>query len=738
MKLTMVGMKAVDRDLTMNGLNLLSAPNGTGKSAVNDALRYLALGYVPALGRTPSATAALMRGSDLAVSLTLDDGRVIERTLSRAAGGSYRSGVSCSWLARAKQAEHEAAVLGLFGREEADVAEALDIRQLLSATPQQRAARIAALLEAGRSSATSRLEQVGRLAIARLVDLPEERLPKDAGSAFELVAEPQQEAWAEIRTMVKAKVEAGIEGALAWANEEKRRAADGVQKRIQAKAEIERRLASLPAAAGEVKGLEAERTRLEREIGAARERSAEAGRKVEIAASARAELAARKAQLAQAEETVKAAQLDAGDVSDAMLAEVQGRLDGLKPAAGAPSAIAVKVNNVRARLAAIEERIRALPPVESEEEAIAGIEALRARLGQATDSPWAEIASIGKRLAASKTEATRKDGMRLQALARKHAPGNPEDLSRELDAAEKALVKAHEKAEKVVAERAELEQARAKAHVDISDLQEVDARAQREQAAGFEVERAKLIKTRDAIAHHLDLVTAATVARDHARHALEHAERRVAELGAGPVYGLVDTTPLQQQLAKVQATLTTLGAAAAVKGELASIAREIERTEAMRQVCAAVEWALQRAREQEITEAGGPLVERMAAFLGAAGRREQPYFRASKGSCEIGWRRQDGAEIAIAALSGGEWVLFAAALTAAVIVLRGAPLRVLLVEAGETDDQVLAGLLAGIRAVADQLTCAIVATPRPAPAGSDDWTILTLDGMAALRPVAVA
>jgi S-formylglutathione hydrolase FrmB len=128
----------------------------------------------------------------------------------------------------------------------------------------------------------------------------------------------------------------------------------------------------------------------------------------------------------------------------------------------------------------------------------------------------------------------------------------------------------------------------------------------------------------------------------------------------------------------------------------------------------------------------------MGTFLGAAGRREQPYFRASKGSCEIGWRRQDGAEIAIAALSGGEWVLFAAALTAAVIILRGAPLRVLLVEAGETDDQILGGLLAGIRAVADQLTCAIVATPRPAPAGSDDWTILTLDGAAALRPVAVA
>jgi len=734
-KITMSGMKATDRVLDLGALNILSAPNGTGKSALADALRFLALGHVPALGRTPSATAALMRGSDLAVTVTLDDGRTVERTLSRTAAGTYRTGVACSWLAKAKASEHEAEVLRLFGREEADVAEALDIRQLLSATPQQRAARIATLLEAGRSSATSRLEGIGRGMIARLVNLPEERLPKDSGAAFELVAEPQQEAWGEIRATVKARVEAGLENAIAWANEEKRRAADGVQKRIQAKAEIERRLASLPAAAGDVKALEAERTRLEQQIGGARERLAEAGRKVAMIASARGEVAGRKAQLAEAVAAIRKAQLDAGDVSDAALAEVQGKLDNFK-FGPTETIFAAKLKAARDKAAAVEEKAKRMPPrpeLPSQAEETARVEDLERQFKAATDSPWAEIGVIGKALAKSTTETTKKHGMRLQALARKWGGADPEEIGAALDKASKALEAKHAAVEKaMLAEkkyeddlaRLKAEQVAADAAVD--DLVDVIEKKRLDQQAAIEVERAKLIKTRDAIALSLDRITSAATARDHARHALEHAERRVAELGAAPEAVADDTPALAASLVKVQSSLASLGAAGAVKAELASIAREIEREEALRQVCAAVEYSLQRSREQEITDAGGPLLSIMGTSLAAAGRKEAAYFRASKSAVEIGWRHGDGTEVSVASMSGGEYVLFAAALTAATIILRGAPLRVLLVEAGETDDTNLRALLRGIEAVADRLSTVIVSTQQPVEV-APGWNVVTLD-----------
>jgi len=98
-------------------------------------------------------------------------------------------------------------------------------------------------------------------------------------------------------------------------------------------------------------------------------------------------------------------------------------------------------------------------------------------------------------------------------------------------------------------------------------------------------------------------------------------------------------------------------------------------------------------REDEIQHAGGDLIATMHRMLLAAGRTEAPFIRAGKGMVELGWRTAGGCEVFAQALSGGEWVLFAAALTASVILLRNAPVRVLLVEAAEADAGTLADIL---------------------------------------------
>ena len=164
----------------------------------------------------------------------------------------------------------------------------------------------------------------------------------------------------------------------------------------------------------------------------------------------------------------------------------------------------------------------------------------------------------------------------------------------------------------------------------------------------------------------------------------------------------------------------------AARAELERIVHELQFAEATWQVYGDLEWVLNEVQKQELTEASGPLIRQMETFLKGAGRDERPYFEAGRGYCDIGW--EIGAErIAIQALSGGEYALFCAALTSAVIVLRGAPLRLLLIEAAECDEGTMGQLLAGIDAVVDSLTAAVVCTWKRPESTASDWAVVDME-----------
>ncbi|MGH9462040.1 MAG: hypothetical protein ACRD1X_12525, partial [Vicinamibacteria bacterium] len=175
------------------------------------------------------------------------------------------------------------------------------------------------------------------------------------------------------------------------------------------------------------------------------------------------------------------------------------------------------------------------------------------------------------------------------------------------------------------------------------------------------------------------------------------------------------------KLQEIDGRLAELLRARATHQEIQHVLSSIEDAKAARDVFSAIEWALQRQREVEITESGGPLLALMRQVLKAAGRAEDPFFRAGGGSCAIGWRTEDGRDIQVQALSGGEWALFAAALAGAVIAIRQAEVKVLLVEAGETDEETLIQILEGVRAIEQHLTAAIVMSPRPARQAVEGW-----------------
>lgn len=246
MKIRTFGLKARDAKIEIDKPTLLVGHNGAGKSTVADGVRFLALGYVPSLGKRPSDTAALMRGDEMEVGLTLDDGRSIERRLYRE-GDALKTAASASWLKNAKPSEAAAEISRLVGDEERDAAECLDIRQLLAATPNDRAARLERLMQAAGASPDARIVAICRRTVQRLLAMDDGRMPADYMLAVPMLAEGHAAALRDISDDLAARVtDGGLEACQTWANEGKREAGVDLKRRQAAEIEIKARLEALP------------------------------------------------------------------------------------------------------------------------------------------------------------------------------------------------------------------------------------------------------------------------------------------------------------------------------------------------------------------------------------------------------------------------------------------------------------------------------------------------------------
>lgn len=257
-RITIDGVKAYDRVADIGRATLVTGPVESGKSALLDGLRFAALGFVPHLGRRESDTARIRRGDRMLVRVDLTDGRWFTRTLERR-GKADRTNARTSWLpADALSSEHAEAIRGLFGESDEEAAEHLDLRELLAATPAQIAGRIETLLAATAAKPGEVVASLRALTVARLAKLDEERIPAAPAARDALVEGllPSLEAGradAVGRAMVTAGDELrarGLPGALAWANEEKRLAAERVAKKTKAREALEDRARSLAVPAG--------------------------------------------------------------------------------------------------------------------------------------------------------------------------------------------------------------------------------------------------------------------------------------------------------------------------------------------------------------------------------------------------------------------------------------------------------------------------------------------------------
>lgn len=85
--LSLSNLKGTSREVRLEPLTIITGRNHAGKSAILDALTLGFLGYIPALGKTNSATFRLASGKSMAVELTAADGRKVSRTWTAKGNG---------------------------------------------------------------------------------------------------------------------------------------------------------------------------------------------------------------------------------------------------------------------------------------------------------------------------------------------------------------------------------------------------------------------------------------------------------------------------------------------------------------------------------------------------------------------------------------------------------------------------------------------------------------------------
>lgn len=746
------GWKVGNFDVALSGRTLLVGRNGSGKTAVLDAARAAILGYVPALGKRLQDTAALMLGRSAEVALYLSDGRVLSWSIDRSARGSLSSRVSCSWLPDgATQAEHAAAALELIADDETTVAEILDARTLIRATPKERAARIQGFIAASAMDGEERKDVAFDAAVRRLADAVGRAVPTEAcvpmipGTAPHGVHFGQRHVFDGAIMPFLAWAEESSATAIEQSRNRKNEAARGLRDKKAARDELASRLEALPAVDEE--RLAADRARL---VEIAKLESVDEYR----VAQAKRQDAARKRAVAELDEAKEAVEKwrteahrtaeGAKDIAslEAELAAARAWLDGAaEPVYVEPEAIA-KLRAEHERLGhklaeltySIEtiDRAGGAPDNREVERLEAEVARIDKELAGAAHDPWRKVLSFCTFAGAMDLDALLVDGIaELRELANEHV---------RIDLVEAQRIRI-ETGERLEAARLKLAQDR-EAHQDrqrrrdvlaedhrtvldvraevAAKLEGIESAARRQHAAAVadhRREREQALRNIGAIEARIGALRSeaflAAQAKANAENRLASATQVLNDLGEPEDLDVEDYSEEREQIAE---RVKRDEAVIAERAGLERLTDELQNVAAERDVFAAFEWAAQQVQAEEVRRSGAALREPIGAKLG-----REVYIEIGKTACEIGWLDDARNRVSVEALSGGQFAFFLAALQAAISELRGGALRCIIVEAGECDDATMQAIAAGLQGFEGQVIAA-----RWAPMLAESWSVVEL------------
>ena len=713
MRIEFSGFKATDRRLEFDPkrAHLLVAPNGTGKSAVADAFRFLALGYVPHLGKRHQDTALLMRGHELWVQLSIDD-RAVARRLTRT-GNGYTMDTVVSWMREGSAADRDVEIAKLFGEELQDAAEALDARELLTLTPAKRAARVEKIVGQGAGDPAQRM---ARLSVARVLDWKDQDLPADISKALPMLKREQAVELHQILGAAAAGLaEKGIAGALSDVRDIKSNAEHNARGRTAAREKLGERIAEIVTPALTADQLRKSLEKMQQHQGAVRERDRQISERRFALDAEKAKLEAAEVELAAA----RAAHEQADAAQTPIIAALKQKLTEAREALAVAQARRVVVEE-DGRIAELRREAAALVPddLPPTDRLVKTIEQLRREVEDGAASPWLTVQVIGRTLAAHPEQAVSAYGRELAELAEENGAGSYLESTDSLARARAALAEVKARREAIVAENAARAAKRAKLESEVRVLENGVATAR--QRSETVVSEAIRDAERRVDMIERDYATRVADQAGSARHvdnlaaAVRELHDRVALLY--PIPPALDHSIDDDAIGRVKADLALVEGKAALVAELVEIDNALALAGARLECARAVEWALQRVREEQLAETGAGMVGAMARFLRAAGRAEVPYLDARRDACEIGWVREDGNKVAVEVLSTGEWTLFCAAISAALLDLRGGSIKLLLIEGGECDARNMLGLSRAAMAWAEETGgTALILTAHPQP-----------------------
>ena len=734
MKLTttnwkVAGVRSYDLDAHM----LIAGPNGSGKSAIQDALRFLFLGCVPTVGKREADTMRLVVGDKASVSLAFGD-KVATRTIERR-GSKTTTKAECSWIKGATPSDHAKALLNLVGQSEDEVAELLDVRELIRLPPNQRAQRIEKLIGSGASSPEQDAEGVVKAAAVRIAKIAPDRVPEKLSGVFANLKPVESEAFNAAMPMLVAKLRASVPEALAWANGEKRdRGAEHAQK-ASARDELFGRLAAIPAGP-DTEMLQNRLRDMQRQVGALREgkqhwEGQERQRRV---------LAGRVDDLKHRHVTASVMLATAAGVAESaakrlgLAIELRRQARAL-PIPTRPNLSAADKMEDEARTIFAEARAITVMSVPTDALELDAYTRANDALRLARDNPWNRVAVHVAVLATCELSPIASEAVdAINKIVSEQAPMDADEAEMHVKNANAALVAKRDEIGRVTTEQAGVV-CRKLALDSKARRLDADARALRTEKLA-EFDRAgetyrKQISAVESEATEIE-AKARNAAKDEAAaraevdsvvSTLRESESSLALLEA-PTPEPPSADERERDIIPIQAALEQAARLSAMNAEFAAMIAGCDKAMAARDVFAAIEWALQRLREQKIG-AGGGLLGAMTAFLDAGGFEVKPYIDADKGRVEIGWE-SDGMRVSVEALSGGEFIAFTTGLTAAMLSLSKAPLKFLLVEAAECDEGTLACLLDALHGLSG-VTC-IVARPNFG-GDTEGWNEIALDGI---------
>jgi len=713
----LIGFKGLDRDYVLDGPTILSGPNGRGKSACLEGLRYAMTGAVPG-GRKLDAVAALFPPRGGSVRVVDSAGRWIERGIVRDAAKAKVSEI----LATSDDKEGEDPDLSAWAVSEV----VLDIQAFLALSAEKR--REFVLRLCGGGTAPEDLGGQLEAEYVRTIAGPG-ATPESVFDSRDLPPEVDSLAGAWIRPRGLREVLASLLGAAATG-----KSLSELFLRLTETAKGRRlgaRAAALEATAA-IKELEVEAQ-------GARAAAAEIDEKRKAYEKAQEEFSAYRARAARRDEARQRRDA-ATKAHDAALAALDGA-QKLAAIAAPPGERPVPPAGDPRR----EETLAEIGSNLGQQQAIRKTQREYERLIEIEERTGNQITEAEEAFHSHEQLPLRRVTLLLEEIPDEADPSIPElraavrevtkgfnaetvALERRAEEAAEAHGKAWEEARgakdglrEAIVKLEELTRAEAEARRRLADLEagtSADDAGHRRRLAAWETAD----KTYRAAGERL---RGAQATMDRARADLTDAAKRVEAVEQVNAEAFSGLDALEMKVIQARDALQTAEAAAgAVKAYSAAVKRA-EQNQVDKRAWKAAEAAIRRLRERVVGESTSGLVGEINAVLRAAGREETAYLELEsdrgKPAFEWGWTCGE-ARVSLSALSSGQAVLFLAALSIA-LTRRSAVRKVLLVEADPLDTKNFEALLGALSPQAAGLEACVLATATNGWSAPTGWKV---------------